>query len=163
MRIVLRKLDALLEADPRNCRLLCDENVASKFLHMLPFVSDSLQSVMLSLITRLLMYDITSSQARLIFRLAQIDRFDTSEREHSDGRVYHPSFASESSVLSTSSNTVSELQMLLLFMIGQLVERVAPTRFFHLRTQFLLRFSIGKFPSAKSDTRYRFEFTFLRR
>ena len=150
MRIVLRKLDALLEADPRNCRLLCDENVAPKFLHMLPFVSDSLQSVMLSLITRLLMYDITSSQAKLIFRLAQIDRFDTSEREHSDGRVYHPSFASESSVLSTSSNTVSELQMLLLFMIGQLVERVAPTRFFHLRTHnSCLRFSIGKFPSAK--------------
>ena len=131
---------------------------------MLPFVSDSLQSVMLSLITRLLMYDITSSQARLIFRLAKIDRLDTSEREHSDGRVYHPSFASESSVLSTSSNTVSELQMLLLFMIGQLVERVVPTRFFHLRTHnSCLRFSIGKFPSAKVGYTISFEFTFLRR
>lgn len=53
-------------------------------------------------------------------------------------------------MLSTSSNTVSELQMLLLFMIGQLVERVAPTRFFDLRTHnSSLRFSIGKFPSAK--------------
>ena len=157
MRIVLRRLDRLLESDPRNCRLLCDANVASKFLHMLPFVSDSLQSVLLSIITRLLMYDVTASQAKLIFRLAQVDRFadrdSDDDRKHQ--RTHHPSFASESSMLSSSSsssssNTVSELQMLLLFLIGQLVERVAPTRYFHLRTpDACMRFPIVKFPSAK--------------
>lgn len=155
-RSVLHRLDRLLEVEPKNCRLLCDANIASNFLHMLPFVSDSLQSVMLTMITRLLMYDITSSQAELIFRLAQVNRFGGNDGESEDGRrsrrQNHPSFASETSMFSTSStsNTVNELQMLLLFLVGQLVERDAPTRYFHLRSQdSCMRVPISKFPSSK--------------
>jgi len=145
-QVVIKRLSILLELSPCNKRALCQMQVLSTLLRLIPKFEDDVQNYYLQLVASLGLYDIGSEELRLLFDLASLP-----PKAMLHALKSQPSTASSSSSLSLSLRRCEEIQMQLLYVIGRLTERMAPPSFFHFdgATSSLDLEPLSRFPASK--------------
>ena len=107
---VIRSFGALLDANPANCRALCDMNVPFFLLRIVTKLHEDTRGMYLQLVAQLLRYDIAPEEALLLFKLSNLNLSNFTDVE---------------------PGVIKEIQMQILYVIGQVVERVAPRSYFN--------------------------------
>lgn len=128
--LALRALSSLMDANPLNCRALCDVGIPLYLLLLGGFSPERVQPLYLQLSAELMSYSIKPQELRLLFGLAAGGgdawrKFVAGEGEAwgTMGKIIEP--------IAAAGTPPRDMQMQLLHVIGKVVEHDSPSTYFH--------------------------------